>query len=164
MTDLIAPKEGEAPMGKPDFMMQTFIRTTQDKLWDALTVPDQIAAYHFIADAARPHDSGGHELLMPDGSAMLRMTLTTADPKTLLEFSFEPFWTDEPVAPSRVVMMIEPQPNGVCKLVCEHYAIPAELADDVRDGWAREVASLKSWLETGTPIKVDMSELEGAHP
>lgn len=148
-------------MTKPDFMMQTFIRTTQDRLWDALNEPDHIAAYHFIADGARAHESGGHELLMPDGSVMLRMSLIAEEPKTRIEFSFEPFWAEEPVAPSRVVMMIEPQANGICKLLCEHYDMPAELSADLQEGWAREVASLKSWLETGEPIKVTMAELQG---
>ncbi|MEM1300379.1 MAG: SRPBCC domain-containing protein [Pseudomonadota bacterium] len=155
MTGLQTRPVGGAPPVKPDFMMQTFIRTTQDRLWDALIEPDQVAAYHFIADAARPHDSGGHELLMPDGSLMLRMILLKSDPKTRLEFSFEPFWTGESVAASHAVMMIEPQANGICKLVCEHYDIPDALADDVREGWAMDVASLKSWLETGEPIKID---------
>ncbi|MEM1300380.1 MAG: SRPBCC domain-containing protein, partial [Pseudomonadota bacterium] len=154
MTDLKTKLEGQQAMGKPDFMMQTFIRTTQDKLWDALTTPDQIAAYHFACDSAKSHDSGGHDLIRKDGSLMLRMALIKEDPKTRLEFSFEPHWSDKDVPLSRAVFIIQPQ-GDICMLTCEHYDIVPEL-DGVREGWARQVASLKSWLETGEPIKADM--------
>lgn len=154
MTDLKTQLEGNQTMGKPDFMMQTFIRTSQDRLWDALTTPDQIAAYHFAADSARAHESGGHEMIRKDGSLMLRMVLIKEDPKTRLEFSFEPHWADKDVPTSRAVFIIEPQ-GEICMLTCEHYDIVPAL-EGVREGWARQVASLKSWLETGQPIKADM--------
>lgn len=154
MTDLKSQLEGRHAMGKPDFMMQTFIRTSQDKLWDALTSPDQIAAYHFAADSARAHSSGGHEMIRKDGSLMLRMALIREDPKTRLEFSFEPFFGEGDHPPSRAVFVIEPQ-GEICKLTCEHHGITPAL-EAVREGWARQMASLKSWLETGQPIKADM--------
>ncbi|MFK7945081.1 MAG: metalloregulator ArsR/SmtB family transcription factor [Paracoccaceae bacterium] len=160
MTDLKTQLEGHQAMDnssttKPDFMMQTFIRTTQDRLWDALTTPDQIAAYHFAADTARAHESGGHEMFRKDGSLMLRMVLIREEPKSRLEFSFEPLWSGDAPEPSRAVFIIEAQ-GDVCKLTCEHYDVTPAL-EGVREGWARQVASLKSWLETGQPIKADMA-------
>jgi DNA-binding transcriptional ArsR family regulator/uncharacterized protein YndB with AHSA1/START domain len=155
MTDLKAKLEGDFAMSTPDFMMQTFIRTTQDALWDALTDPDQIAAYHFAIDDARHIEDGrGHDMFRSDGTLMLRMSLIQEDPKTRLEFTFEPHWAAETPAPSRAVFVIEPQ-GDICKLTCEHYNVTPAI-DGVREGWARHVASLKSWLETGQPIKADM--------
>ena len=155
MTDLKAKLEGDQAMSKPDFMMQTFIRTTQDKLWDALTEPDQIAAYHFAIDDARHIEDGrGHDMFRKDGTLMLRMSLITEDPKTRLEFTFEPHWAAETPEPSRAVFIIEPQ-GEICMLTCEHYNVTPAI-EGVREGWARHVASLKSWLETGQPIKADM--------
>ena len=49
--------------------------------------------------------------------------------------------------------MIESE-GASCKLTCEHYDIPVG-HDGVREGWARFTASMKSWLETGHPIKVE---------
>jgi hypothetical protein len=53
-----------------------------------------------------------------------------------------------------MIYLIEPQ-GETCKLTIEHYDIP-EGQDAVREGWARIAASLKSWLETGTPMKLAM--------
>ena len=44
LSDLKTQLERASDMGKPDFMMQTFIRCTQDALWDALTRADQMAS------------------------------------------------------------------------------------------------------------------------
>ena len=53
LTELKAKLERDTDMGKPDFMMQTFIRCSQDALWDALTEADQISAYHFMCNEVR---------------------------------------------------------------------------------------------------------------
>ena len=54
LVDLKTKLEGTAQMTqKPDFISQTFIRTTQDALWDALTQADQMGAYHFICGEVR---------------------------------------------------------------------------------------------------------------
>lgn len=137
---------------KPDFVHQTAIRCSQDALWDALTQPEQIAAYHFMAHDVQPEADGGHAYLRADGSLMLRQGPPTLTPKTRIEQSFEPHFSDAPGAHSRVVFIIQPE-GAHCLLTCEHYAIP-EGHEGVREGWARHVASLKSWLETGQPIKV----------
>ncbi|MEL6685907.1 MAG: metalloregulator ArsR/SmtB family transcription factor, partial [Pseudomonadota bacterium] len=50
VTELKAKLERDTAMGKPDFMMQTFIRCSQDALWAALTEADQMAAYHFACN------------------------------------------------------------------------------------------------------------------
>ena len=152
MTTLKTRLEGETDMAKPDFMMQTIIRTTQDALWDALTLPDQVAAYHFVCSDAAATETGGIVMYRPDGSTMLTQQLISSDPKTRLEYTFEPNWFEGVNEASRMVFLIEPE-GPTCKLTCEHYAIPAG-QEGVAEGWARHIASLKSWLETGQPIKL----------
>ena len=139
---------------KPDFVHQTLIRCSQDALWDALTRADQVAQYHFMCSAAdgdmiAPGDA--QRMIRADGSTMLVQRATTLTPKTRIELTFEPNWEGGAEA-SRVVFLIDPE-GPHCKLTVEHYDIP-EGQDGVREGWARQIASLKSWLETGTPIKV----------
>ncbi|MGR3503864.1 SRPBCC domain-containing protein [Pseudaestuariivita sp.] len=140
---------------KPDFIHQTLIRCTQDALWDALTQADQIAQYHFACDAAEGDAALGAPtcILRKDGSTMLTQTTTALEPKTRIEQSFEPNWIDGNTAHSRIVFMIQPE-GAHCLLTCEHYDIPAG-QEGVKEGWARHVASLKSWLETGQPIKME---------
>lgn len=145
--------ELENEMGKPDYMMQTFIRCTQDALWDALTKPDQMGAYHFMCNEVRGQVSPGRnvEFITPAGDRMLRQVTRKMDPKTRIEMSFEPAFMGPDAPPSHMVYLIEPQ-GDVCKLTVEHYDI-AEGQEGFGEGWARLLASLKSYLETGTALK-----------
>lgn len=159
LLDLKQYVEGTAKMtetAKPDFIYQTIIRCTQDALWDALTKADQIAAYHFVCNAAEGDAAVGKatNILRADGSVMLTQTTTKLDPKSRIEMTFEPHFMEGNNIPSSMVFLIDPE-GDTCRLTCEHYDIPAG-QDGVKDGWARHVASLKSWLETGAPIKLDM--------
>ena len=139
---------------KPDFIHQTSIRCTQDALWEALTRADQLAAYHFMCDTVTGNAAEGQptDMIRQDGSLMLRQTTTRLEPKTRIEQTFEPHFFGGAGAHSRVVFLIQPEGEH-CLLTCEHYEIP-EGQDGVKEGWARHIASLKSWLETGKPIKV----------
>ena len=84
LSDLKSRLERETAMGKPDFMMQTFIRCTQDALWDALTKADQMAAYHFMCNEVQGDALPGNvtRFVKPDGEDMLRQVTTEADPKS----------------------------------------------------------------------------------
>ncbi|MEM7752670.1 MAG: metalloregulator ArsR/SmtB family transcription factor [Pseudomonadota bacterium] len=156
--DLKTHLEGNRPMFdtdmKPDFIHQTFIRCTQDALWDALTKADQVATYHFMCDAAEGDAEVGKPMKMirKDGSTMLTQVTTALEPKSRIEMTFEPNW-EGGAETSQIVFLIDPEGDH-CKLTCEHYDIPKG-QDGVREGWARHVASLKSWLETGQPIKAE---------
>ncbi|WP_293573462.1 metalloregulator ArsR/SmtB family transcription factor [Phaeobacter sp.] len=140
---------------KPDFIYQTIIRCSQDVLWDALTRADQVAAHHFAChrvegDAAAVGDA--MVMLRKDGSTMLSQRVIKIEPKSRIEMSFEPNFGDGDKTISHMAFLIEPEGDS-CKLTCEHYDIPAAHSG-VRDGWARYVASMKSWIETGSPIKL----------
>ncbi|WP_299887026.1 metalloregulator ArsR/SmtB family transcription factor [uncultured Ruegeria sp.] len=145
--------EMETRMGKPDFMMQTFIRCTQDALWDALTTPEQMAAYHFLCNEVRGQVSPGETVhfITPDGNEMLRQVTQKLDPKSRIEMGFEPMFMGPDAPSSQMVYLIEPQ-GDVCKLTIEHYNL-AEGQEGFAEGWARLAASLKTWLETGSALK-----------
>ncbi|MEO1330888.1 MAG: helix-turn-helix domain-containing protein [Pseudomonadota bacterium] len=157
MIDLKTQLEEARTMSeKPDFVIQTFIKCGRDALWDALTDPERIAAHHFAANAAEATPEGGHRVLTPEGAPMLTQKLIRAEPKSRLELSFEPHWFGPDAPASKIAFLIEEEGSGVdavCKLTCEHYALPPG-QEGVREGWARHLASLKSWLETGRPIKM----------
>ena len=151
LLDLKNQLEGQT-MSKPDFVMSTFIRCTQDALWDALTDAETASAYHFVASKV---ERDGNRLIYhtPDGGTMLTCTETRLDPKTRIESTFEPSWAgpEVPMEKSRFVYLIEPQ-AAFCKLTVEHYDIPPA-QDGVDDGWGRMLAGLKTWLETGESVK-----------
>ncbi|MEO1548972.1 MAG: metalloregulator ArsR/SmtB family transcription factor [Pseudomonadota bacterium] len=162
LTSLKAQLEGKAPMDlKPDFMMQTFIRCTQDALWDALTKADLVHHYDFLdtdvaGDLLTPGDRQAHTA---EGMGeVVAMTLLSIDPKSRIEVRFEPNWDDQK-AHSRCVYLIEVQ-GPACKLTVEHYSIPKG-HEDVAEGWARTLSGLKTWLETGQDVRFGFEE-EGA--
>ena len=145
--DLKARLENPMPE-KPDFVLSTYIRCTPDALWDALTDPEAVANYDPFGMTAT--DEGGtlvHRL--PDGTVALYTRTVEEMPKTRLVTTFEPKWEDG-VPTSRVTYEIAPEGDH-CKLTVIHTDLPAEGREEVADGWARGLAGLKSWLETGTP-------------
>ncbi|MEL7516167.1 MAG: SRPBCC domain-containing protein [Pseudomonadota bacterium] len=135
-------------MSKPDYIMQTYIKTTQDRLWDALSDEKNVAHYHFMASHAS-RDGDRVVMHLPDGTALMSSVLLKADPKSRMECTFEPHW-DGGGAPSKVIYVIEPE-GEFCKLTIEHYGLtlPVVPGEGVADGWARWAAGLKTWLETG---------------
>ena len=148
--DLKTQLEGTTPMSKPDFVMQTFIRCTQDALWDALADEKNVAHYHFMASHAT-RDGDTVVMHMPDGTPLLSNTLISSDPKSRMECTFQPHWEEMPA--SRVIYLIEPE-GDYCKLTIEHFDLggPAVVGEGVADGWARWASGLKSWLETGEDV------------
>lgn len=147
LLDLKTRLEGQ--MSKPDFVMSTFINCTQDALWDALTDAETASAYHFMA-AKVTRDGNRMIYTLPDGNDMLVCTETKLEPKTRIESTFEPAWEGPDMAQSRFVYLIEPQ-AAFCKLTLEHYDIPPG-QEGVADGWMREMAGLKTFLETGKAV------------
>ena len=149
LLDLKQQLEGAANMtDTPDFRMETYIRCTQDALWDALTDAELGANFHFMASRI---EREGNALVYytPDGNAMLICTETALEPKTRIASTFEPKWAGPDMASSRFEYLIDPQ-GTLCKLTLEHYDIPAG-QEGAADGWQRMLAGLKTYLETGQP-------------
>ena len=154
VTELKTKLERDTDMGKPDFMMQTFIRCTQDALWDALTQADQMAAYHFACNVVEGNAAvdTATQFIRPDGSAMLSQTTTAMDPKSRIAMTFDPLFMGPDAPSSHMVYLIEAQGDN-CMLTVEHYDI-APGQEGFAEGWARLTSSLKSYLETGNAMKL----------
>jgi len=137
---------------KPDFVMQTFIRCTQDALWDALTSEDAHNQFVFVSSDCR-RDSNQLRYFRDDGELQLICTETKLTPKTRIDSTFEPHWAgpDVPLEASEFAYIIDPQGDN-CLLTLEHYKVPAG-QEGIGDGWSRTISSLKTWLETGESVK-----------
>ena len=143
--DLKARLEGKMEE-KPVFVMSTFIRCTQDALWDALRSAEAVPNYDFLGQTA---ERRGDTLvyLAPDGTETLHTQEIEVDPKTRLVTTFEPKWEPDARA-SRVTYEIEPE-GAFCKLTVTHSDLQHDPAGGTADGWQRTLAGLKSWLESG---------------
>lgn len=150
--DLKSALEGVSPMPaqpKPDFVLETFIRATPERIWEALTSPDLTKLFNISNAAFHGKLAKGerYEYIRPDGSVMLSGTILRADPFSHLEMTFLPGWGDGERKASRNIYEIEAQ-GQVSKLTVLHFDIPAD-NQGVREGWAHVISSLKSLLETG---------------
>ncbi len=137
---------------KPDYMLETYIRTTPERLWEALTSAD-LSKLYYIAGAAihgSMQANTPYEYLTPDGHPILSGTVIDADPPTRLEMTFQPGWMGPNAKHSRIAYEITAM-GKVTKLTVMHFEIPAG-QEGVKDGWVKIMASLKSLLETGEAL------------
>ncbi|MEM9168750.1 MAG: metalloregulator ArsR/SmtB family transcription factor [Pseudomonadota bacterium] len=151
--DLKTQLERNADMteAKPDFVLETFIKTRAATLWEALTQPDHIARYYIMGakPAAPIAGTGRTSYDGPDGEALLGGEVLAFDPPRRLEMTFEPHWGEDRTA-TRMVYEIEER-GDLCKLTILHFDLPAA-QDGVREGWALIASSLKTLLETGDAL------------
>jgi uncharacterized protein YndB with AHSA1/START domain len=160
--DLKFKLEGAQPMAKkpqrqlsdtkPDFVLETFIRTTPQKLWDALTSAELSKRYYIAGAVIRgTFETGGdYQYLTADGKVMLSGKILAADPPNRLDMTFVPSWGAPNAKPSRNVYEIE-SVGELTKLTILHFDLPKG-QEGVREGWAKIAASLKSLLETGKAL------------
>jgi uncharacterized protein YndB with AHSA1/START domain len=133
--------------GKPDFVYVTYIESSAQRVWDALTDADLTAQYwgHSNVSDWRVGSSWEHRRTDGSGIADVVGTILEADPPRRLVMTF-----GGPVdAPSRVRFDIEPH-GEIVRLTVVHddLATPEDL-EAISAGWPAVLANLKSLLETG---------------
>ncbi|SHI59563.1 ArsR/SmtB family transcription factor [Wenxinia saemankumensis] len=138
--------ERTTPMTRPDFVMSTYIRCSQDALWEALVDAEAYSRWDFLGQTAQ-RDGDTVTYRTPDGTETLQARDLEVVPKTRLVTSFEPKW-DDVTTPSRVVYLIEPE-GDFCKLTVEHWDLNNDPEGGTADGWTRSLAGLKTYLESG---------------
>ncbi|MFL6117420.1 MAG: ArsR/SmtB family transcription factor [Catenulispora sp.] len=160
----------ETPMEAPTFVYATYIRTTPQKLWQALTEPAFTRRYwstEFITDwkagSEMTWDNHGVMITDPEQAVLesdpysrLSYTWHTATPELAKRFD----WDDDLLARlsaetrSKVTFTIEEESAQVVKLTVLHdgFQPGSVFAEMVSQGWPNVVASLKSLLETGEPL------------
>ena len=139
---------------KPDFVLETYIKTTPEKLWNALT-DGEITKHYFQGDASVESSfEEGEEYLYTSaaGDPMLVGEILEASPYTRLAMTFLPTFMERPEKLSHNLYEIE-ELAEVCKLTISHFGVTPELAS-VRNGWARIAARLKTYLETGETLSL----------
>jgi uncharacterized protein YndB with AHSA1/START domain/DNA-binding transcriptional ArsR family regulator len=154
-------------MGRPEFVYVTYIRTTPERLWQALTDPTFTARYW-----SRTYDTewtkGSHYVVTQSGVRVddPQQVILEADPPRRLSYTWngvsaelaqELGWSDEYVARveeeprSRVTFEIEPENDDTVRLTVIHEGFEEGSAtlESISGGWPRVLANLKTFLETG---------------
>jgi uncharacterized protein YndB with AHSA1/START domain/DNA-binding transcriptional ArsR family regulator len=139
--------EQENTMEKPQLVYVTFIASTPERVWDALTDPEETATWwaHRNVSSWKKGDSWQH-VRLDDGGVDVGGMILEIDPPRRLAHTF-----GESQDPSRVTFDIEVV-NGIVKLTMTHVNLTAEDFAQVSEGWPVVLSSLKSYLETGAAL------------
>jgi len=141
-------------MNRPKFVYVTYIKTTADKLWVALTDPATMRKYWFGAFAETDWRPGSKwTLKFDDGRVADSGEILEAEPGKRIVIRWRNEWKEEIKAEgwSRCTMTMEPY-QGVMKLTIEHEmeGDGTKFIEAVSGGWPRILSNLKSLLETGS--------------
>lgn len=136
---------------------EILIRTTPERLWSALTDPDQSQLYYFGTRVESTWEPGAaYSYAFPDGRVMITGQVLEIDPPRRLVTSFTHRWDEDEHPPtSTVTFEIEPV-GSACRLTLHHTDLdPAHpVTTGFAEGWARIFSSLKTLLETGSPLEL----------
>ncbi len=158
---------------KPTFVYTTYIQTTPETLWQALTDPAFTKRYWDVSfetdwteGSAMVWDNHG-ALIADPGQVVLE-----SDPGRRLSYTWHSFtpelgdaigFGDELLAAlaaeprSKVTFEIEPAGDAV-KLTVVHDGFDpgSKVAETVSGGWPKVIANLKTLLETGEPLPIEI--------
>jgi uncharacterized protein YndB with AHSA1/START domain len=139
----------ERPMEK---IYEIYIRTTPERLWEAITDPDIRSKYNFGAAVISDWKVGSS---LEMGVTALGMQLgegevLEVDPPHRLVHTMTALWSDEvrSEGASRVTWEIE-QVADSCHLTVTHDELRDGANDQLYGGWPMILSGLKTWLESG---------------
>lgn len=135
------------------FVYVTFIRTTPERLWEALTTPEFTRRYWFGMHQETDWTPGSPwRLVGTDGRIRDAGEVLAADRPRLIRLRWRHEMRPELKAEGYSECTIELEPMGeAVKLTVDHRIAHADsaLIGAVSGGWPRILSNLKSLLETG---------------
>ncbi len=141
-------------MSRSSYVYVTYIRTTPERLWSALTDGEFMKQYWFGNHCESEWKAGAAwRMLAADGTLLDAGEIVEADPPRRLVIRWRNQWKPELAAEgdSRCVMELERDGSAV-KLSITHTIErePSKFIEAVSGGWPKVISNLKSLLETGT--------------
>lgn len=143
-------------MEKSKFVYVTYIRTTPERLWQALTDSELIRQYFFATRQDCEWKPGATwRLMMPDGRVADAGEVLEIEPPRRLVLKwrneFMPEMREEGY--SRMTYELEKEGTSVKLTVLHELDKPqSKFIDSVSNGWPQILSSLKSLLETGESL------------
>jgi len=153
--------ELEAPMEK---VFEIYIRTTPERLWEAITDPAIRAKYQFGVGAVSDWTPGSrYTLAHPgvDGSLANGENIVVEPPRLLVQTMYVT-WSEEAEreGTSRVTWEIETIGDS-CRLTVTHDQLREGASPELYGGWPMILSGLKTWLETGQTLTTPGSLMYG---
>ncbi|MDT0309712.1 metalloregulator ArsR/SmtB family transcription factor [Streptomyces sp. DSM 44917] len=165
-----ALEQGASAMSKPAFVYTTYIATTPDRLWEALTTPSFTSQYWGVTlDSDWQVGSTVTWQFQDATMADPEQVVLAAEPGRLLSYTWHSITPefaraagiDEELRAalaaeprSQVTFAIDPAGEKLVRLTVTHegFAPDSPLLDGISQGWPAILASLKTLLETGSPL------------
>ena len=152
LSELKQDLEREATMEK---VFEIYIKTTPERLWQAITDSDARAKYNFGVGVESDWSSGSsYRGVHPraPGTLVEGENLEVDPPRRLVQ-SFNALWGDDVKSEgtSRVTWEIEPVGDS-CRLMVTHDQLREGANDQLFGGWPMILSGLKTLLETGEEL------------
>jgi uncharacterized protein YndB with AHSA1/START domain len=143
-------------MEKPRFVYVTYVATTAEKLWQALTDGEFTRRYWGGRRIESDWQVGSPvKHVREDGGIDWQGEVLQSERPRLLSYTFHMLISERHRGerPSRVTFELQPM-GAVVKLILTHDDFESERAtlETTRHGWPAIMSSLKSLLETGSPL------------
>jgi uncharacterized protein YndB with AHSA1/START domain/biotin operon repressor len=151
----------ESPMEK---VFEIYIRTTPERLWEAITDPEIRSKYNFGSRVTSDWTPGSRfEMSHPAANGPLgEGENLEVDPPRRLVQSMVALWSDEVKGEgtSRVTWEIEPIGDS-CRLTVTHDQLREGANNELYGGWPMILSGLKTWLESGDLLTTPGSLMYG---
>ena len=160
MAGLKRELEGEDPMAKPQHIYQVYIRTTPERLWQAITDPDMTEKYYYGSRLNAESWTPGQKFTINAwGQTVAEGDVLEADPPRRLVRTVHPTYSAEAAleAPSTHIWEIEPAGES-CKLTVTVVSGIEEMTpffENSFNGIVLIVSGLKTYLETGETLPAE---------
>jgi uncharacterized protein YndB with AHSA1/START domain len=143
--------EGTAPVAAGTAVFEVFIKTTPERLWEAITDPEQRKKYSFGAETHSDWSpSSEYRASVPGVVDIAAGENIEVDPPRLLVQTFEALWSDAAKAQGTTRVTWEIEPVGTsCRLTVTHDQLPPDASPELYGGWPMILSGLKTLLETG---------------
>jgi uncharacterized protein YndB with AHSA1/START domain len=148
---------------KPMTVYTIYIASTPEKVWEALTSAEFSRKYFSgLAVEAELKVGGAFVVRTPDGSVHIDGEVIECIAPRKLTVTWNVNWPDlvEKLGLTLVTYDIEPAGDAVRLTMTEAHDRP--ISDDIlsggRAGWPAILSSLKSLLETGSPLAIKMQQ------
>jgi uncharacterized protein YndB with AHSA1/START domain len=149
-------------MRKPEFVYVTYIETTPEKLWEALTSSEFSKRYWFNTELESDWKVGSPFALVMDGTTTDVGKILEVDRPRRLSYTFHHVLSEaaRKERPTRVTFNLEPH-GKLVKLTLTHedFEQGSVILDGISQGWPAILSSLKSMLESGTALAIPPSAL-----
>jgi uncharacterized protein YndB with AHSA1/START domain len=156
-------------MARSAFVYVTYIRTTPEKLWSALTHDLEFMKLYWFGNHCESQWTAGSswKLVHPDGRIRDVGEIVEAEPPRRLVIRWQHQEKPELKAEGASQCTMELEPIGTTVKLSITHTIerePSKFIEAVSGGWPKIIANLKSLLETGSAVLNDPYPLQSAQP